>query len=143
MVEIQAPSSSRARSGRPRSRERGADPRAQLGRRLARVGDHEHRVDVEPLVADRAHEALDEHRRLAGAGAGRDEDLAARLDRRQLALVHHARATRHIVQRSHQRRALAARAGRARRSPPRIRCAAASARARAVSTWPQNGSSSR
>ena len=41
--------------------QRGPDARAQLTRRLARVGDDEHRVDVEPLVAHRADEPLDQH----------------------------------------------------------------------------------
>src|SRR5207247_948957 len=41
--------------------ERGADARAQLARRLARVRDDEDRVDVEADIADRAHEPLDEH----------------------------------------------------------------------------------
>ncbi len=58
--------------------QRRADPGPQLGRRLAGVGDHEHRLDVEPLVADGADEPLDQHRRLAGAGAGGDEHLASR-----------------------------------------------------------------
>ena len=61
--------------------ERGADARAELAGRLPRVRDHEHRLDVEPLLAHRAHEPLDEHRRLSGAGAGRDEDLASGRDR--------------------------------------------------------------
>ena len=63
--------------GPPALEQRGADARAELAGRLARVGDDEHRLDVEPLVADGADEALDEHRGLAGAGAGRDEHLAA------------------------------------------------------------------
>ena len=76
MVEIQAPSSSRARSWRPSSASRARiRPRSSPAAR-SRVGDHEHRVDVEARVADGAHEALDEHRRLAGAGARGDEDDA-------------------------------------------------------------------
>ncbi len=67
--------------------EGGADAGAQLAGGLARVGDHEHRLDVEPLVADGPHEALDEHRGLPGSRPGGDEHLAARLDRRQLLLV--------------------------------------------------------
>ncbi len=95
MVEIHAPSSARARSWRPRARsswrmrER-SSPAARL-----RVGDDEQRVDVEALVADRAHEALDEHGRLAGAGARGDEDAPAGLDRGGLLGIH-ARPTRHI-----------------------------------------------
>ena len=145
MVEIQAPSSSRARSWRPRAasaarmRER-SSPAARFG-----VRDHEHRVDVEALVADRADEALDEHGRLAGARAGGDEDRAARLDGRGCcsgSADGHARATRHIVQRSHH----------AGHSPPfgscrrrRRGCGRASVRAvsRAPSTCAQNASSSR
>src|SRR2546430_6309172 len=42
--------------------------------------------------------SLNEDTRLAGAGAGGDEDLALRLDCVRLLLVH-ARSTRHIVQR--------------------------------------------
>ena len=75
--------------------ERGADARAQLAGRLPRVRDHEHRLDVEALLAHRAHEALDEHARLAGARAGRDEDLARRLDRFRLLFVHGARHPAH------------------------------------------------
>ena len=64
-----------------------ADPSAQLAGGTLRVGDHEHRVDVEPALADRLGEPLDEHGRLAGAGARRDEDLPARRDRRSLLVV--------------------------------------------------------
>ncbi len=142
MVEIHAPSSSRASSGRPRVDERRPDPGAQLASRLARVGDHEHRVDVEPLLADGADEALDEDGGLARAGAGRDEDLAARLDRRDLLLVHQGRPTRHIVQRSHHE-GHSPPFGSCATSPARIRRAAVSACPRAVSTCPQNCSSSR
>src|SRR5439155_14712407 len=62
----------------------GPDAGAQLARCLARVGDHEQRLDVEPLLTDRAHEALDEHRRLARPRTGGDEDLARRFDGRVL-----------------------------------------------------------
>ena len=90
----------------PALAERVADAGAQLAGRALRVRDHEDRVDVEAVVADRAHEALDEHARLAGAGARGDEDVAARVDRRLLLGVRdarrHARLTRHIGQRSHQ-----------------------------------------
>ena len=76
MVEIQAPSSERARSCRPSSRRRARIRAAQLPGGALGVRDHEHRLDVEPALADRLDEALDEHGRLAGPGAGRDEDLA-------------------------------------------------------------------
>ena len=65
------------------------------------VTDSVDSTNVEPLFADRAHEALDEHRRLAGAGTCRHEHLAGRLDS-SLLLGIHGRSTRHIVQRSHQ-----------------------------------------
>ena len=58
-------------------REAAADPAAQLTCGPFRVRDREHRVDRETAVADGAHEALDEHRRLSGAGAGGDEDEPA------------------------------------------------------------------
>jgi hypothetical protein len=58
-----------------------ADPPAQLAGGALGVRDHEQRVDVEPALADRLAEALDDHGRLAGAGAGRDEDDALLLDR--------------------------------------------------------------
>ena len=67
----------RARSWRPRACSAARIARPQLARGLARVGDDEHRLDVEALVADGAHEPLDEHGRLAGSRAGRDEHLAA------------------------------------------------------------------
>src|SRR4029077_670330 len=67
--------------------ERRADPGPKLARGTARIGDDEDRVDVEPAIADRADDALDEHGRLAGACAGRDEDLSCRLDGRDLMLV--------------------------------------------------------
>ena len=82
--------------------ERRADARAQLACRLAGVSDDEHRLDVEPLLADGTDEALDQHRRLACARAGRDEDLARRVDSGPLLGIHQGRSTRHIVQRSHQ-----------------------------------------
>ena len=61
-----------------------ADPRAELAGGTVGVGDHEQRVDVEAVVDHRAGEPLDEHGRLAGAGAGRDEGRAAGVDRRLL-----------------------------------------------------------
>ncbi len=125
-----------------------ADPGPKLAGGAARVRDHEDRVDVEPAFGDRADDPLDEHRRLAGAGARGDEDLPSGLDRRELLLVQlvaahaHGRSIRHIVQRSHH----------VGQSPPRgswwtspswIRPASAVAVSRADSTTPQNASSSR
>ena len=78
IVEIQAPSRSRASSASPRSTS--ADPPAQLSGCLPRVRDDEDRVDVEPVPADGAHVLLDEDRRLARAGARRDEHVPGRLD---------------------------------------------------------------
>ncbi len=101
--------------------QRRPDARAKLARRLARVGDDEHRLDVEALLAHRAHEPLDEHGRLARAGAGRDEDLAGRFDRCALLLVH-GRSIRHIVQRSHHE-GHSPPFGSWCTSPARIRCA--------------------
>ena len=81
-----------------------ADPAAQLPRRTLRVGDHEHRLDVEPPLAHRLDEALDEHRRLARPSTRRDEDLPPRRDRCGLLVVRgsHALLIRHMRQRSHQ-----------------------------------------
>ncbi len=82
-----------------------ADPRPELARRALRVGDHEERLDVEPVVDDGPHEALDEDRRLSGACSRGDEDAARRLDRRALLGVRrraHARSLRQMRQRSHQ-----------------------------------------
>src|SRR5581483_2380942 len=120
--------------------ERSADACAELARGAARVRDDEDRVDVEPAIAYRAHEPPDEHGRLAGARAGRDEDLAGRLDRCQLLLVH-ARGTRQIDHRSHH-------AGQSppfgswRTSPTRMRWPSERAVSRARSTAAQNDSSS-
>jgi hypothetical protein len=81
------------------------DPASQLRRGLPRVGDQEDGLDVDAPVADRTHVALDDDRRLAGAGSGRHEDLTGRLDRSPLLGVEghrrHPRRTLHIVQRSH------------------------------------------
>jgi hypothetical protein len=74
--------------GATATQERGADPRPELARRLAGVGDDEHRLDVEALVAHRLHEPLDKHGRLARACAGRDEHLAVRFDSCALLSVH-------------------------------------------------------
>jgi hypothetical protein len=120
--------------------QRVADARAQLAGRAPRVRDHEDRVDIEAAVAHGADEPLDEHGGLARARARGDEDLAGRLDRCDLLLVH-ARGTRHIGHRSHQ----------AGQSPPfgswttspcRILPASRPAVVRAFSTAPQNASSS-
>ena len=101
--------------------QRRADPGPELSGRLARVRDDEDRLDVEALLAHRAHEALDEHRRLAGAGTRRHEHLAARLDCRALVGIHD-RLTRHIDQRSHHD-GHAPPFGSCRTSPARMRCA--------------------
>ncbi len=121
-----------------------ADAGAELGRRLARVGDDEQRVDVEPVVAHRADEPLDEDRRLAGAGARRDEDLASGLDRRDLLRIElrHARLIRHIRHSEHQL-GHSPPFGSWRTSPRRIRCASSPAFTFAPSTCSQNASSSR
>src|SRR5207244_6207502 len=65
-----------ARFGEP-----GADARTQLARGFLRVRDHEHRLDVESLVADGAREPLHEHLRLPRPRAGGDEYVPARVDR--------------------------------------------------------------
>ena len=78
-----------------------ADARAKLACRLTGVGDHEHRIDAQLHVADSPYEARHQNRGLACAGASRDEHLASCLDRLELPVVHHERAVRHIVQRSH------------------------------------------
>jgi hypothetical protein len=130
--------------------QRRADPGAQLGRRLARVRDHEDRVDVEPALAGRADEPLDEDARLARARPRRDEHIAGGLRGRKLFSVEpglglercHARSTRQIGQRSHQA-GQPSPFGSWRTSPARIRCANSPARVRAESTWAQNASSSR
>ena len=123
-----------------------ANPRAQLAGGAAGVGDDEDRVDVEPAVADGAHHALDEHRRLAGAGTGGDEDLSSRFDRGELLLVQvvhaHARSIRQTGQRSHHVGHSPPR-GSCSTSPSRIRSASPVAVSRADSTTPQNASSSR
>ena len=120
---------------------RGADPRPQLAGGTTRVRDHEDRVDVEPAIADRADDPLDEHRGLAGTGTGGDEHLSPGLDCRKLLIVH-ARSIRQIGQRSHQLGHSPPR-GSWRTSPVFIRSASAVAVPRADSTRPQNASSSR
>ena len=84
------------------------DARAQLARSALGEGHDEDRVDVDAAL-DRAQEALDDDRRLAGAGAGGDEHDACRIDRSGLLrigclwLEHgaHGRLTRQIGPRSH------------------------------------------
>ena len=121
------------------------DPGPQLSGSPLGVGDDEDRLHVEPALAHRLDESLDEDRGLAGSRAGGDEDPAARIDRRTLLLVRrpaHARLTRHIVQRSHH-------AGHSppfgswMTSPSRIRPAKRRAVSFAPSTCLQKASSSR
>ena len=121
--------------------QRRSDARPQLAGGLARVGDHEHRLDVEALVADGADEALDEHRRLARARARRDEDLARRLDRCSLLGVHVRDAPRGTSSRGRTRTGTLPPFGSWRTSPARMRCAYPRPRSRAVSTSDQNSSS--
>ena len=111
----------------------GADPPAELAGGTIGVGDDEQRVDVETVLHDRPGEPLYEHRRLAGAGAGRDERRAAGLDRGRLLLVRegaganngaHARSFRHMRQRSHH----------AGQSPPRGSCTTSPALMRPASS---------
>ena len=110
MVEIQAPSSSRARSWRPSSpSRRRIRPRSSPAARSVYVI-----ASTESIGSPRSQiardEALDEHRRLAGPCPRRDEDEARRVDRGQLLGVRcsrvldhgHDLATRHIDDRSHQ-----------------------------------------
>ena len=84
------------------------DPSAQLAGSALGVRDHEDRVDVEPALAHRAAEALDDHGRLAGPGARRDEHDSGLLDGPSCSRFGraldgaHVLFTRHIGQRSHQ-----------------------------------------
>ena len=92
----------------------GSDPRAQLSCRTIGVRDHEQRVDVQPVLDHGPGEALDEHRRLAGAGPGGDKRLSPGGDGRALLWVEgrggrpqpvvraHGRSLRHMRQRVHQ-----------------------------------------
>ena len=156
-MRLQQPQAEAVDRGDPRAVERarqvvtpelvqaGADAASELARGALRVGDHQHRLDVDAALADRLDEPLDEHGRLTGPGAGRDEDLPARRDRRGLLLVQrpHARLIRHIRQRSHHAGQPSVPFGSCRTSPVRIRCASPRARSRAPSTCAQNASSSR
>ena len=120
-----------------------ADPAAQLAGRALGVGDHEDRVDVDAALADRAAEALDDHGRLAGPGARRDEDDALLLDRPELLAVRavsdraHDLFTRHVGQSSHQVGHEPPR-GSCRTSPSRIRSTTPTACSCARSIPPQN-----
>ena len=128
----------------------GPDARSQLPGRLARVRDDEDRLDVDAAIADGAHVALDQNRRLPGSRAGGHEHRPVGLDSSQLLLVQHrlqlddrhARATRQIGQRSHHD-GQPSPFGSCWTSPVRMRRAFSAARSRAVSTWLQNASSSR
>ena len=118
---------------------------AQLTGGLARVRDHEDRADVDPAVADRADEPLDEHGGLARPRAGGEEHAAVGLDRGLLLRVRgeraHGRRILHIGQSWHHCGHSPPR-GSCRTSPARMRCASPRALSRAVSTWRQNASSS-
>ena len=109
IVEIQAPSSSRARSWRPSSREPLADPAAQLAGRPLRVRDHEHRVDASPRSQTARTKRSTSTVVLPVPAPAETKTTPARLDRRALlgfgarvsSTTRHDRATRHIDQRSH------------------------------------------
>ena len=64
-----------------------ADAAPKLTCRLARVRDHEDRLDVDAPLAHRPDVALDEHRRLPRSRARGDEDRALRVDGGQLLIV--------------------------------------------------------
>ena len=134
MVEIQAPSSSRASSWLAGLDEPRANTRSQLAGRAVGERDHEDRLDVDAGL-DGPHEALDEHARLPGPRAGGDEDGALGLDRRLLVGVRsgrlhhgaHARVTRHIGASSHHEGQGKPPFGSCATSPSRIRPAIARA----------------
>ena len=77
----------------------------ELARSRLRVGDDEHALGCGPELERRTH-ALDHERRLARAGAGGDDDLAARLDGDALLVGErhraHGFATRHTPCQRHQ-----------------------------------------
>ncbi len=60
--------------------QRALEPHGELARRGLRVGHDEHALGRRARLERGAH-ALDHERRLPGAGAGGDDDLAARFDR--------------------------------------------------------------
>ena len=78
--------------------EAGANTLLELGGRLLGERDREDRRHIHAVVAHGAHEALDQHRRLAGARPRAHEDRAvAPLDRRQLLVGElHGASTRQI-----------------------------------------------
>ncbi len=131
-----------------------ADARAQLAGGAVGVSDDEQGVDREPTLDRRPAEALDQHRRLAGAGAGRYEHDSGGFDRTALLAIGSARShrlgTRHRGASRHQ---LGHRffepgpssrpSGSWRTSPVRTRATKSRALAAAHSTLPQKGSSSR
>ena len=129
------------------------DPRAKLPGGAIGVGDHEQRVDVEPVVDHRAGEPLDENGRLPRARPGRDEGRAAGVDRRLLLRVRgsdpergkslaHGRSLRQMRQRSHQAGHSPPR-GSWITSPSRMRSARTTADARACSISASNAGPSR
>src|SRR5204862_5807931 len=89
-----------------------ADARAKLTGSALRVRDDEDRTDVEAVLADGTHEALDEHPRLSRSGSGRDEHEALRVDGRLLFGIQRSSCSR-IVR---SRREKQARQGRRERS---------------------------
>ena len=69
-----------------RARERALEPQGQLARRGIRIGDDQHALGRRAGGQCRAH-ALDHERGLAGAGAGGDDDVAARFHRGPLLIA--------------------------------------------------------
>ena len=138
---VEAPSEVRAAT----APQLGTDPGPQLSGSPLGVGDDEDRLHVEPALAHRFDEALDEDSGLAGPRAGRHEDPPAGVDRRTLLVVRrpvHARLTLHIVQRSHHA-GHSPPLGSWTTSPSRIRPAKRRAVSFAPSTCFQKASSSR
>ncbi len=58
------------------ARQLGADPRAHLGGGALGEGEGEDAVDPDAVLDDRVAVAVDQHGRLAGAGAGLEEGVA-------------------------------------------------------------------
>ena len=117
----------------------------QLAGRALREGDDDEPVGID-AVLDRPRNALDEHARLAAAGAGGDEHEPARLDRALLlvgerAYRAHARALRQMTCCSHQAGQRPG-SGSCRTSPARIRRTAVRATSAARSTSASKVSSS-